>query len=100
MAAVAGSQVLFWLGRSAVTPGGVSHGGIRVTILAVATSFVLFSYTRICARRVRAAGVLCAMLVILMHTWLATANGLSLDYALPPMVIFFSGESGGPGGGA
>jgi signal transduction histidine kinase len=90
MASIAVLQTLFWLGRDASHPGEVQAVAMRLAILAGAAVFFAASFLPV-ARRIGQALVLVALpLLVVSHTWVALAQGMSLDYVLPPVILFFA----------
>src|SRR6185503_2033489 len=89
-ATIASFQLLFWVARATAHPEGVAHQGIRVSILAVCAVVAALTCTPLGARRVRMLGALGSASLIVLQGWLAAANGLTLEYALPAIILFFA----------
>ena len=82
-ATIATFQILFWVARAVGQPEGVTHQGIRAGILAL-------TCTRLGVRHVHALAALAVASLIVLQGWLAAANGLTLEYTLPAIILFFS----------
>jgi signal transduction histidine kinase len=89
-ATIASFQLLFWVARAAAHPEGVAHQGIRASILAVCAVVAALTCTPLGARRVRTLGAVGSASLIVLQGWLAAANGLTLEYALPAIILFFA----------
>lgn len=89
-ATIAVFQVLFWIVRAAANPAGPGHTALRLAILAACVLGGAASLRPSAMRRARELAVGFAMGVMVLQVWLAVANGLTLDFAIPPTILLFA----------
>ena len=89
-ATIAVFQVLFWIVRAAANPAGPGHPALRLAILAACAVGGAASLHASAMRRARELAVGFAVGVMVLQVWLAVANGLTLDFAIPPTILLFA----------
>jgi signal transduction histidine kinase len=89
MAAVVVFQALFWMGRHSAEPGAALHEGLRLAIIATGLAAIAFTYLPAAERGARAAALVAGTVLLVLQPWLAAAQGLSMDRALPAMILGF-----------
>jgi signal transduction histidine kinase len=88
--AIAAFQILFWAVRSTTNPETPENPALRLAILGVCAVFGAASMSARSARHARALAVMLALCIMILQGWLAVASGLTIDYALPPTILFFA----------
>ena len=89
MALVAAFQVVFAVARLA-TATDDQHLPLRALILGVSLACVAFTYTPWAQRFIGQATLIGCVLLQTAASWLAAAQGMTLDYTVAPTIMFFA----------